>query len=497
MAVLMPNELIPRRPDATALVATQEGIGMAGLAKRGDTWHLRMRVPRRYASVEPRSELHRSLKTGDKREAQARLAAVEAQIIAELDARLAGMDVQGSRSHYEAIARLTTARGFGYRTAQELAEGDLGDVMKRVDALKAAGDTPTSDAAQALMGGIERPRRKLSELAEEMADLNKYEIDNKNKQQLHDWKQKWRRVSKRLVDTLGHDPIVDEITRQDIVTLRNQLQERVNEGRLDVGSANKDLQYLGRMIRDHHESFDRDDYKLPTEGVRCKAVIRRKKGRKPPVPIPYLEKWVVMSNWRGVNDELRDIMLISLETGCRESEIFNLPAEAFVLDHEIPHIVIQEEEQSTDSEGRQIKTTSSERRVPLVGVALEAALRHPKGFPRYRGNRNFSNSATKTMRAKGLIPSEPVAHKRNPDGTRKPVYVTAGGVRHSFEDRLGAVGVEMDTRGELMGHDVGRIRGRQHYGDKDLVQRLELHEKIAIRPVKQLPAPEQPDGPSR
>lgn len=485
----MPNELIPRRPDATSLVATQEGIGMAGLAKRGDTYHLRMRVPRRYASVEPRKELHRSLKTCDKTVAYQRLPVVEAQIVAELDARLAGVDVPGQASHYEAIARLATARNFGYRTAQELADGNLDEILTRVSDLHEHGDGPDSHAATALLGGVDHPRRTLVELAKMMADLNPFEVDNKNKQQLHDWKKKWLRVANRLKDSMRRDPVVDNITEDDIVKLRDKLQERVKEGSLDVGSANKDLQYLGRMIRDHHTSLNRKKFTLVTDGIRCKAVIRRKKGRKPPVPMAYLDKWVVMANWRGVNEELRDIMLIALETGCRESEIFNLPASAFVLDHPIPHIVIQEEE-GVDGQGRQIKTASSERRVPLVGVAIEAARRHPNGFPRYRGNRNFSNSATKTMRAKGLLPKEPVSHKRMPDGSKKPVYVTAGGVRHSFEDRLGAVDVDIDDRGELMGHDVGRIRGRQHYGDKDLAERLALHEKIMLKPeTPALPPP--------
>ena len=99
------------------------------------------------------------------------------------------------------------------------------------------------------------------------------------------------------------------------------------------------------------------------------------------------------------------------------------------------------------------------------------------------------------MRAAGLLSSDPVSFKRMPGGKRKPVYVTAGGVRHSFEDRLDEVGVEMDTRGALMGHDVGRIRGRQYYGDKTLEQRLELHRRIMIRPTPALPVPS--DVPAR
>lgn len=289
------------------------------------------------------------------------------------------------------------------------------------------------------------------------------------------------------------DVAVDDIRPEDIRKLRNDLQAQVDAGELDVTSANKDLQYLQRMIRNHHEALQRQDPPNPTAGIRCQAVIRRKKSRKPPVPKLYLQKWVILSNWRSINHELRDIMLTCLETGCRESEIYNLPPEAIRLNEPIPHIIIQEEEGNEEGQGaRQIKTASSERRVPLVGVALEAMRRHPEGFPRYRNNRNFSNAASKSMRAAGLLPAEPASYKRLPGKKRKPVYVTAGGVRHSFEDRLDEIGVEMDTRGALLGHDVGRIRGRQFYGDKTLEQRLELHTKIMITPPGS--APDSPGG---
>lgn len=61
---------------------------MAGITKRNGTWHLRMRVPRRYVGVEARMEIHRSLRTDSEREARARLPAAEAAVLAELDSRL-------------------------------------------------------------------------------------------------------------------------------------------------------------------------------------------------------------------------------------------------------------------------------------------------------------------------------------------------------------------------------------------------------------------------
>ncbi|MEJ1992752.1 MAG: integrase, partial [Maritimibacter sp.] len=58
---------------------------MAGLIKRGETWHLRMRVPKRYLDVAGRSEIHRSLHTQSKREAEDLRPGYKAQILEELE----------------------------------------------------------------------------------------------------------------------------------------------------------------------------------------------------------------------------------------------------------------------------------------------------------------------------------------------------------------------------------------------------------------------------
>lgn len=281
-------------------------------------------------------------------------------------------------------------------------------------------------------------------------------------------RRQWKGRSNRLVDAIGRDIAIDDIDREHIIVLRDVLQKRVAEGTIAVFNANKDLQHLRRMIRNHHENLNRLDIKDPTDGIRCSGVVRAIKARKPPIPMVYLEKWIDLENWGATNDEVRDIMLVCLETGARQNEIYNAPASAIFLHNLIPHIEIQEEESTEggDVRGRRIKTEASERRVPLVGVALEAMKCHPNGFPRYRGNRNFSNTATKALRAFSLIPTESVGFRKLTKDVRKSIFVTVGGVRHSSEDRAEAVAVAMDTRGALMGHDVGTIRGRQFYGRK-------------------------------
>ena len=104
---------------------------------------------------------------------------------------------------------------------------------------------------------------------------------------------------------------------------------------------------------------------------------------------------------------------------------------------------------------REIKNVHSEGAVPLVGVALAEALRHPDGFPRYRHKRAYSAAVNKFLRENDLLP----------DG------VTIGGVRHTWESRLKAAGIAMDDRGEIMGHSVKEVRGREVYGD-DMALRI-------------------------
>ena len=73
-----------------------------------------------------------------------------------------------------------------------------------------------------------------------------------------------------------------------------------------------------------------------------------------------------------------------------------------------------------------MKNPHSARHVPLVGVALAAARRHPQGFPRYRGKSSYSATVNTYLRENALMPS--ADH-------------TIGGVRHTWESRLKKAGI--------------------------------------------------------
>jgi integrase len=438
---------------------------MGGLLKRGKTWHLRMRVPVRYKYIEPRAVLLRSLKTGDEREARARAAVVERQILGELDARLLGRETPGSRSHYEAMATLTASRGFSVKGVHGLTIGPLEDVVRRVENLQENGDLPGSPPAKALLGAVPRPRDTLKEVAESMSDRFPLEVRDKNDKQRKVWKARWERPAGKVIEMLGMDPVLEDITRADAVSLRDALLYRVTDDDMKGASAQKELQNLDLLWRKYFRSLGVDDVDAPPSpfrGLGDGLARVDEESRKNEVPMSALENLLRPGTLDGMNDQLRDLVYVLAESGCRQSEVTDIPARSIFLDAEIPHLWIRHER---GEDAREVKNKITPRKVPLLGVALDAMKRHPQGFPRYRGKGTFSAAANAYLKENGLLP----------DG------VTIGGLRHSFESRLKAAGVDTDDRGELMGHSVKRIRGREHYGDSlSLEQRAQLMSRITL-----------------
>jgi integrase len=106
------------------------------------------------------------------------------------------------------------------------------------------------------------------------------------------------------------------------------------------------------------------------------------------------------------------------------------------LDHDIPHIAIE-------PVGRQLKNDQSQRVIPLTGVSLDAFRECPKGFPTYRFKDKLSDTVNKFLRENGLLET--------------PDHVLYS-LRHSFEDRMLAAGVDERIRRDIFGHQLDRER---------------------------------------
>jgi len=434
---------------------------MAGLIKRGNTWHLRMRVPKRYLGVAGRREIHRSLETDSERRARELLPDVTAKLLAELDEMTFIKERPESADAYRAAQQIAQARGFAYRPLSDLLNAPLDDVLERVEASSA---DPSGTTAKALLGAVDEPILRLSGLVDEVERIAVHDNRYKSVNQMRLWRNPRKRAAANLQAALGgKDLLVTEIDHAAALKHKAWWQKKIAAENLSMESANKDFANMAGMLRRYYESVAQPDPPFPYHRVSLKD-RHKAENRKLEIPVDWIvERWFAPGAFDGTNAEARDILLISIETGCRQSEICDLPPDAIVLDHPVPHLRLSFEE---GENRREVKNSSSVRHVPLVGVALAAAMRHPDGFPRYRGKSTYSATMNQYMRNNGLMPSP--AH-------------TIGGVRHTWESRLLAETKRMDISGEMMGHSVKQIRNRPVYGDAmGLAQRKGLAQSVML-----------------
>ena len=289
---------------------------------------------------------------------------------------------------------------------------------------------PTPDIVAAVLGGVERPTVMLSQLVEMVENLSETENSYKNATQMRLWRNPRKRAVANLMKArrergLDPDKPVLDINHQDALIHRRYWKKKIAGKGLDVDTANKDFANMAGMLKRYYESLeDRDEDPNAEPPPRPYAGIsltdrHKEVKRKPEFSTKWIEEKILAPGaLDDLNDEAADITIIEAETGCRQSEIYNLPPGDIHLDHPIPHFLVRNVEPDDDggTEGREIKNKHSKRPVPLGGISLAAMRRHPVGFPRYRGTVGPSALVNDYFRKHGLFPS--------------PEH-TIGGLRHS------------------------------------------------------------------
>jgi integrase len=162
------------------------------------------------------------------------------------------------------------------------------------------------------------------------------------------------------------------------------------------------------------------------------------KNARPPFSTEWIkERLLAPGALDGLNGEARAILLGMVNTGYRPSESAGLRAAQIRLDDEVPHISIEPVD-------RQLKNHNSKRKIPLLGVSLEAFRAFPDGFPRYRGSSaSLSATVNKFLRTNGLL-----------ETNDHSMY----SLRHSFEDRMLAAGIDERVRRDVFGHSLNSER---------------------------------------
>ena len=427
------------------------------LNKRGKKWHYVRRVPTRVRHLDGRDAIRVTLRTNsleiarERRDAQE---AVDDQYWATLLDLYARPEIVDSRKlefaerRYRAARARASARGLSYIPADELAiTYGLEDIIERIQAFdhvdKGDKSARVKMEAEGLLGGAPRPSPRLSEAFDIYCEkIAVTELLAKSPNQTRLWMKTKQRPIGYFIDVVGDKPITD-ITRDDALKFYNWWGERLKPKKgkkpLQANTANRDLGNLRKLVREYFKYIGEESRQNPFRNLSFKETVKAE------VP-PFENEWVrskilVPGALDGIKDQARLIVYALIETGCRPSELANLREEDIFLDTEAPYISIR------PRRGREIKTASSIREIPLVGVSLEAMKRAPKGFPHYRDRNDLlSQSLMSTFRKRGLLPSD-----------KHVIY----SFRHSFEKRMLEAGLDYGLRCLLMGHATNRPA----YGD--------------------------------
>jgi len=414
------------------------------LHKRNGFYTYKRRVPSSVAGFDSRSPIIRiALGTSDIGEARLKRDAYERADDLFWASLCEGGDQAAAEARYKSTLARATALGFTYRHLPSILLEESGSAI--LARLRAVQDIkPASAEETAILGGISLPRASVRRALEVyINEISASDLVLKSAGQ----RKLWTQTKTRAVDTFEKvcgAMDIEDIKREDARKFYKWWLEKIAPHPKDgkpthsADSGNRQIGNMRVLYRSYFEHMGQQDFSNPFEGL---AFADKRSNTRPPFPDGWIETRILAPGaLAGLNDEARGIVCALVETGCRPSEIINLTANQIMLDDPIPHIKVETRYDVDDP--REIKTRSSIREVPLVGISLEAMKKFPKGFPRYKDKENtFSAAANKYLLENGLRPTK-----------RHVVY----SLRHSFERRAKDAKLDTEMRMMLMGHLIDR-----------------------------------------
>lgn len=428
---------------------------MRYLKERRSNWHYVRRVPAHIAFIDDRGTIQTSLKTRSLEVAKLRRDAHERADDLFWQGLASGDGAERAAAAYEATLARARVLGFEYKAAADLVTtATVEDLLRRLDAAHKG----SKQDVVASTGGAESPRLSVEKAMEfyldtiaigETKGMSEKQIRKRNEQKTF--------AATKFTEVIGERALVD-ITRAEATKYHAWWMARVlgknGNKRISGNTANRPFGNLRKLFREY-AVYHQLELKNPFDGLSFPD--RKSQQREvPPFETEFLrDKMLAVGAHDGLNREALGILLVLVETGARPSEICNLPPDRIHLKANVPYISVDFQED------RLIKTETSARDIPLMGVALAVMRRFPNGFPRYRDKEDtLSATLMKHLRAKKLLPT--AAHK---------VYST----RHSFEKRMLEAGLDYEFRKAHLGHSIDR----EKYGDGGaMAWRLEQLQKI-------------------
>ncbi|MEM5469454.1 site-specific integrase [Celeribacter marinus] len=322
---------------------------------------------------------------------------------------------------------------------------------------------PEQDAliAKALLSGIPRGplQPTITDAFKFYLEENPASTPEKRKKQ----EQRFQRSERNLISATGGDKFISEITREDARKWRDNRKTTGVSASTIIREKNDISTVINTAISELDAGGDNafKGLKMP------KADAQRRQDR---TPLPLEVIAGVYQSLTTARHKLSLIWTLLDFTGARPSEIRQLIASEFHIDVDVPHLIIAERE------GRTLKTSWSNRSVPLVGRALEAAKEALRGvddpsapvFPHYASEGGMDRlSASLNKRIREL--------------SGNPKHTTYS-LRHNMSDRLRDAETFEATQKAILGHVIEKGEGANYGTGVTLERKREALIKALVKP---------------
>lgn len=234
--------------------------------------------------------------------------------------------------------------------------------------------------------------------------------DQQRKQQ-----QRFARSEKNLIFILGGDRPLSSVKRSDARAWRD-----MRLGQVSPATVKRERNDIAAVFSWAVSEMDGAGEVNPFKGMKLEAATEGRRDQRLPLDQGVIDK--VYEDLKPHKDLLQIWTLLD-HTGARDGEIRMLLASEVIIDDPIPHIIIEPRLDRT------LKSNWSERKIPLIGAALDAAKEATHGL---RADEYvFRRYAT----AGGLDRLSQALNRRIREHSDNPKHV-AYSLRHNMKDRM-------------------------------------------------------------
>ena len=402
------------------------------LRRRGQWWHYYRNRPKRYADVETRAVITFALRTTSISEAKLKAAEISCKLEQQWeDAKRRGVSLssQSANIRYAAAVETNLIHGLQPKPTARIDDTELLERLR----LMISAPMPSAET-KAVLGLVEQPKLSLSDAF----DRFWAHIEDEWAKHSHDQRRGKRNVYLKSIrhfeEAVGAIPLYD-IRREHAMSFRAWWMKRKKENNLKSYTANREIGCLRRLLNTSYDIDGRDE-KNPFDRVKLKE---EKIVTRAPVTSEQIRKEILAEGQLdGLHDDFQLLIKLVINTGMRPVEAIGLELGDIFLEADVPHIHVRE------NSIRVLKTAHSDRKIPLVGVSLEAAkaLYAQNGWGKRAGKNMYSTSIiNRHFKAKNIFTEE-----------KKSFY----SLHHWFSDQLVQLEVIDRIQCQLIGHRFQR-----------------------------------------